>query len=83
MVSRGGLLPERPFPPFPFRINKGLLLAGGAALLFFVLLPVLAEFYTDYLWYDTEDTAPSSGPVSLPAFPSSGPGSCSTPPSSG
>lgn len=46
--------PKRPFPPFPFRINKGLLLAGGAALLLLVLLPALAEFYTDYLWYDTE-----------------------------
>lgn len=46
--------PKRPFPSFPFRINKGILLAGGAAVVLFVLLPVLADFYTDYLWYDTE-----------------------------
>ena len=46
--------PKRPFPSFPFRISKGLLAAGGAALLLLVLFPALAEFYTDYLWYDTE-----------------------------
>lgn len=52
--SGDGSSPRRPFPTFPFRINKGLLIAGGAILLLMVLFPALAEFYTDYLWYDAE-----------------------------
>ena len=45
--------PKRPVFRLP-KVNKGLLLLGGAVLLVMVLFPALAEFYTDWLWYDTE-----------------------------
>ncbi len=49
--------PRRPFPSFPFRINRGIILAGLVALVLLVFLPALAELYTDYLWYDSEGYA--------------------------
>jgi uncharacterized membrane protein (UPF0182 family) len=46
--------PKRPFPSFPFKINKGIIFAAAAGLSLLVLLPALAEFYSDLLWYNSE-----------------------------
>ena len=46
--------PRRPFPSFPFRIKKGVIIAAAAGLSLLVLLPALAEFYADLLWYGSE-----------------------------
>ncbi|MDI9369512.1 MAG: UPF0182 family protein [Synergistota bacterium] len=36
------------------KVNKWLLILAAAVLLVSLLLPALAEFYTDWLWYDSE-----------------------------
>ena len=44
---------RRPVIRLP-KVNKWLLLLAGALLLVSFLLPAFAEFYTDWLWYDSE-----------------------------
>ena len=45
--------PRRPVIRLP-KVNKWLLILAAAVLLVSLLLPALAEFYTDWLWYDSE-----------------------------
>ena len=45
--------PSRPVIRLP-KVNKWLLILVGVVLLVSFLLPAFADFYTDWLWYDSE-----------------------------